>query len=113
LSIYIGYINTWEVNVMADEKKPKVKRGRKPGTKMKEKTTDSVMKVFQKEYDKLIEEKKKIEKKMKVFEKSGKELGFKLSKRIGKIKDEILGKKKRKPGRKKKAIAVPEVKSEA
>ncbi len=94
---------------MADEKTPK-KRGRKKGTTTKGKTTDSVMKVFQKEYDKLIEEKKKIEKKMKVFEKSGKELGFKLSKRIAKIKDEIVGKTKGKPGRKKKEL--PEVKSE-
>jgi hypothetical protein len=98
---------------MADEKKPAKKRGRKKGTTTKGKTVDSVMKVFQKEYDKLIEEKRKIEKKMKVFEKSGKELGFKLSKRIGKIKDEVLGKKKGKRGRKKKSVAAPEVKSEA
>lgn len=97
---------------MVEETKPKMKRGRKPGTKTtKEKTTNSVMKVFQKEYDKLIEEKKKIDKKMKVYEKSSKELGFKLSKRVVKTTVEIEGKVKEKPGRKKKVVVVPEVKS--
>ena len=43
---------------MVDENKPKKKRGRKPGTKTKKKTTDSSMMILQKEYDNLMVEKK-------------------------------------------------------
>ena len=97
---------------MVDEKTPKKKRGRKKGTTIKEKTSDSSMKVLQNEYDKLIAEKKLIDKKMKAFEKLSKEIGFKLSKRIAKAKGETEGKTKGKRGRKKKEIVAPEVKSE-
>jgi hypothetical protein len=88
---------------MVDEKTTKKKRGPQKGT-TKGKTTNSVIKFFQKEYNKLIEEKKKIEKKMKVYEKSTKDLGFNLSKRVIKIKEEIEGKPKGRPGRKKKEV---------
>jgi hypothetical protein len=98
---------------MVEGKEPRTKRGRKKGsTTDKETTTDSVMKVFQKEYDKLIEEKKKIEKKMRVFEKSSKELGFKLSKRVGKTETETGGNTGKKRGRKKKEVVLTEGKSE-
>jgi hypothetical protein len=85
---------------MAEEKTPK-KRGPKKGT-TKGKMSNSVMKVFQKEYDKLISEKKIIEKKMKVYEKSSKELGFKLLKRLVKTIEDSEEKPKVKRGRKKK-----------
>jgi hypothetical protein len=97
---------------MTDENKPKKKRGRKPGTTTKKNTGDSSMKVLQKEYDKLMVEKKLIDKKINVYEKLSKELGFKLSKRIAKAKGERKGKTKGKRGRKKKEVAAPEVKSE-
>ena len=70
------------------------------------------MMVLQKEYNNLIVEKKLIDKKIKVYEKLSKELGFKLSKRTVKAKGEPKGKTKGKRGRKKKEVVVPEVKSE-
>lgn len=97
---------------MVDEKTTKKKRGPKKGTTKKGKTTNSMMKSLQKVYDRLIEDKKEIDKKMKVHEKYCKEMGYKLSKRIMKIKDEIVGKPKGKRGRTKKEVVVPEGKSE-
>ena len=94
---------------MVDEKKSK--RGRKKGTTVKGKKTDDVMMSPQKLYDKLMEEKKEIDKKLKVHIKYCKNMGFKLSKRVMKIKEEIEGKIKGKPGRKKKVVETPEVKS--
>lgn len=97
---------------MVDEKKPGKKRGRKKGTTIKEKKTDSSMNVLQKEYNNLITEKKLIDKKIKVYEKLSKELGFKLSKRVVKIKGKTEDKPKGKRGRKKKSVVVQEAKSE-
>jgi hypothetical protein len=100
---------------MVEDKKPTKKRGPKKGAVRADKVSKSVVKVFQKEYDKLLktkrkienklnEEKKKIEKKMMFYEKSSKEMGFKLAKRLFKIKD-TESKAKGKHGRKKKEVA--------
>ena len=83
---------------MKGEKKPKMKRAIKKDKSPKKKVNIGLMKVLQKEYDKLNEEKKEIDKKMKVHEKYCKDMGFKLSKRV--VKDTV-GKTKGKRGRKK------------
>jgi hypothetical protein len=97
---------------MVEGKKPGKKRGRKKGTRTKEKTNNNVMISPQEMYNVLIEMRKQVDKKIKVHIKYCKDMGFKLSKRSGKSKDEIKGKTKGKPGRKKKAAVVTEGKSE-
>ena len=95
---------------MKEEKKPRTtKRGPKKDKSPKKKMGSGLLKILQKEYDKLNEMKKEIEKKMKVHEKYCKDMGFKLSKRTPK---DTEPKTKGKPGRKKVEKVPVEVKTE-
>ena len=94
---------------MKEEKKPKTKKGPKKTKSPEKKLTSGMLKIVQKEYEKLIKEKKEIDKKIKVHMKYCKDMGFKLSKRVGK---DTEPKTKGKPGRKKVEKVPVEVKTE-
>lgn len=94
---------------MKEEKKPKTKRVLKKTKSTEKKVTSGMLKILQKEYDKLLIEKREIEKKMKVHEKYCKDMRYKLSKRSPK-NTEV--KTKGKPGRKKVEKVPVEVKTE-